>query len=66
MEKATCTVRRWDFPMLAMCTARNGVTEKAIEWLLHPLFEFDDVGMPVDRLLPLCQKFSSLKRTYLL
>ncbi|RPD65393.1 hypothetical protein L226DRAFT_531023 [Lentinus tigrinus ALCF2SS1-7] len=37
----------WDFPMLAMSAARNGETEKAIEWLLHPLFEFDDVGMPV-------------------
>ena len=38
---------RWDFPMLAMSAARNGETEKAIEWLLHPLFEFDEVGMPV-------------------
>ncbi|KAJ3903009.1 hypothetical protein F5879DRAFT_1010639 [Lentinula edodes] len=28
----------WDFPMLAI---------KAIEWLLHPLFQFDDVGMPI-------------------
>ncbi|CDO74394.1 hypothetical protein BN946_scf184392.g5 [Trametes cinnabarina] len=37
----------WDFPMLAMSAARNGETEKAIEWLLHPLFEFDDIGMPV-------------------
>ncbi|KAI0635047.1 Six-hairpin glycosidase-like protein [Trametes polyzona] len=37
----------WDFPMLAMSAARNGETEKAVEWLLHPLFEFDDVGMPV-------------------
>ncbi|KAI8986837.1 Six-hairpin glycosidase-like protein [Trametes punicea] len=37
----------WDFPMLAMSAARNGETEKAIQWLLHPLFEFDDVGMPV-------------------
>ncbi|KAI0746641.1 Six-hairpin glycosidase-like protein [Daedaleopsis nitida] len=37
----------WDFPMLAMSAARNGDTEKAVEWLLHPLFEFDDVGMPV-------------------
>ncbi|PIL27412.1 hypothetical protein GSI_10560 [Ganoderma sinense ZZ0214-1] len=37
----------WDFPMLAMSAARNGETEKAIEWLLHPLFKFDDVGMPV-------------------
>ncbi|EEB87136.1 hypothetical protein MPER_15637, partial [Moniliophthora perniciosa FA553] len=37
----------WDFPMLAMSAARNGDTEKAIEWLLDPLFIFDDVGMPV-------------------
>ncbi|OSD07894.1 hypothetical protein PYCCODRAFT_1381070 [Trametes coccinea BRFM310] len=37
----------WDFPMLAMSAARNGEAEKAIEWLLHPLFQFDDVGMPV-------------------
>jgi len=37
----------WDFPMLAMSAARNGNREKAIEWLLHPLFIFDDVGMPV-------------------
>ena len=33
--------------MLAMSAARNGETEKAVEWLLHPLFAFDDVGMPV-------------------
>lgn len=33
--------------MLAMSAARNGEAEKAVEWLLHPLFEFDDVGMPV-------------------
>ncbi|OBZ77833.1 hypothetical protein A0H81_02150 [Grifola frondosa] len=37
----------WDFPMLAMSAARNGEMEKAIEWLLHPFFQFDDVGMPV-------------------
>ncbi|KAG6865432.1 hypothetical protein C0991_002670 [Blastosporella zonata] len=37
----------WDFPMLAMSAARNGEQEKAIEWLLHPLFAFDDVGMPI-------------------
>ncbi|KLO07550.1 hypothetical protein SCHPADRAFT_836533, partial [Schizopora paradoxa] len=36
----------WDFGMLAMSAARNNETEKAIEWLLHPVFEFDDVGMP--------------------
>ncbi|KAM5534759.1 hypothetical protein V8D89_011623 [Ganoderma adspersum] len=37
----------WDFPMLAMSAARNGETEKAVEWLLNPLFQFDDVGMPI-------------------
>lgn len=33
--------------MLAMSAARNGETDRAIDWLLHPLFVFDDVGMPV-------------------
>lgn len=33
--------------MLAMSAARNGEKDKAIEWLLHPLFEFDDIGMPI-------------------
>ena len=33
--------------MLAMSAARNGELDQAIEWLLHPLFEFDDIGMPV-------------------
>lgn len=33
--------------MLAMSAARNGDQEKAVEWLLHPLFAFDDVGMPI-------------------
>lgn len=37
----------WDFPMLAMSAARNGEPTKAIDWLLHPLFEFDDVGQPI-------------------
>ncbi|GBE84277.1 hypothetical protein SCP_0602550 [Sparassis crispa] len=36
----------WDFPMLAMSAARNGDPEKAIEWLLDPYYQFDDVGMP--------------------
>ncbi|KAH9485660.1 hypothetical protein JR316_0002570 [Psilocybe cubensis] len=36
----------WDFPMLAMSAARNGNPDKAIDWLLSPLFTFDDVGMP--------------------
>ena len=33
--------------MLAMSAARNGETEQAIDWLLHPLFGFDEVGMPL-------------------
>lgn len=37
----------WDFPMLAMSAARNGDPERAVDWLLDPLFQFDDVGMPV-------------------
>ncbi|KAI0795022.1 Six-hairpin glycosidase-like protein [Abortiporus biennis] len=37
----------WDFPMLAMSAARNGEFEQAVDWLLHPLFKFDDVGMPI-------------------
>lgn len=37
----------WDFPMLAMSAARNGEVDQAIDWLLHPLFEFDDVGMVI-------------------
>ncbi|KAL1679170.1 Six-hairpin glycosidase-like protein [Schizophyllum commune] len=37
----------WDFPMLAMSAARIGDAEKAVDWLLHPLFQFDDVGMPI-------------------
>ncbi|KAJ6482491.1 Six-hairpin glycosidase-like protein [Mycena sanguinolenta] len=37
----------WDFPQLAMSAARIGNQEQALEFLLHPLFQFDDVGMPV-------------------
>jgi len=37
----------WDFPMLAMSAARLGDTEKAVEWLLDPYYQFDDVGMPL-------------------
>ena len=33
--------------MLAMSAARLGDAEKAVDWLLHPLFAFDDVGMPI-------------------
>ncbi|KAK0216801.1 Six-hairpin glycosidase-like protein [Armillaria fumosa] len=37
----------WDFAMLAMSSARNGDAEDAVDWLLDPLFNFDDVGMPL-------------------
>ena len=33
--------------MLAMSAARLGEPEKAIEWILNPLLQFDDVGMPI-------------------
>lgn len=32
--------------MLAMSAARLNNASKAIDWLLDPLFTFDDVGMP--------------------
>jgi hypothetical protein len=37
----------WDFPMLAMAAARNGQTEKAIDFLLFPgkAFHFDEHGL---------------------
>ncbi|KAJ7489245.1 Six-hairpin glycosidase-like protein [Mycena latifolia] len=44
----------WDFPLLAMSAARIGEQEKAVEWLLHPLFQFDDVGMPVGGVRRVC------------
>lgn len=43
----TVILCRWDFPMLAMSAARHGETEKAVTWLLDPLLDFDDVGMPI-------------------
>lgn len=36
----------WDFPMLAMNAARLGDSQKAVEFLLHVDFAFDDAGMP--------------------
>ena len=33
--------------MLSMSAARNGEIEKATEWLLHPLFGFEDIDMPL-------------------
>ncbi|KAK0199765.1 Six-hairpin glycosidase-like protein [Desarmillaria ectypa] len=38
----------WDFPVLAMSSARSGDADGALGWLLDPLFRFDDVGMPLD------------------
>lgn len=36
----------WDFPMLAMCAARLGRTELAIDYLLnYPAFDFDKHGL---------------------
>jgi len=34
----------WDFPFLAMNAARLGNIEKAIDFLLDPVFQFDDAG----------------------
>ena len=42
----------WDFPMLAMNAARLGDPAKAVELLLDPHFQFDDVGMPVGTVVP--------------
>lgn len=33
--------------MLAMSAARNGFHSEAIDFLLHPEFQFDDIGMPI-------------------
>lgn len=39
---------RWDFPLLALASVRSEHNaSKAIDWLLHPLFQFDDAGMPI-------------------
>ncbi|WP_329000834.1 hypothetical protein OHA18_41185 [Kribbella sp. NBC_00709] len=37
----------WDFPMLAMCAARLGRPDDAVDFLLHPSggFQFDDAGL---------------------
>ncbi|KAK3315132.1 Six-hairpin glycosidase-like protein [Apodospora peruviana] len=37
----------WDFAMLAMNSLRLGDAEQAIEYLLDPIFQFDDAGYPV-------------------
>lgn len=36
----------WDFPMLAMCAARLGKPEMAVDYLLdYPAFDFDACGL---------------------
>lgn len=44
----------WDFPMLAMCAARLGKPEQAIDLLLTPNdhFEFDDAGLATGGAFP--------------
>lgn len=37
----------WDFSMLAMNSLRLGDVDRALDYLLHPIFEFDDAGYPV-------------------
>lgn len=37
----------WDFAMLAMNEVRLGNVEQAVEYLLHPVYQFDDAGYPV-------------------
>jgi hypothetical protein len=37
----------WDFSMLAMNSLRLGDVDQAMEYLLHPIFQFDDAGYPV-------------------
>jgi hypothetical protein len=37
----------WDFSMLAMNSLRLGDVDQAVEYLLHPMFQFDDAGYPV-------------------
>jgi hypothetical protein len=33
--------------MLAMSAAKIGEPDTAVDWLLDPLFQFDEVGMPI-------------------
>ncbi|GAB7348441.1 hypothetical protein MBLNU459_g6860t2 [Dothideomycetes sp. NU459] len=37
----------WDFPVLSMTSARAGELGKAVEFMLHPSFDFDDAGHPI-------------------
>ena len=46
VPESSSSLDSWDFGMLAMSAARNSEPERAVSWLLHDLFSFDDVGMP--------------------
>jgi hypothetical protein len=37
----------WDFSLLAMNAARLGDPQRAVDFLLHPMFRFDETGLPV-------------------
>jgi len=37
----------WDIALLAMNALRLGDAEQAVEYLLHPVFRFDDAGYPL-------------------
>lgn len=37
----------WDFALLAMNSLRLGDVDRAVAYLLHPVFQFDDAGYPV-------------------
>nr|KAK5451284.1 hypothetical protein LTR18_001303 [Exophiala xenobiotica] len=37
----------WDFPTVAMTAARLGDFDRAVDFLVHPNFQFDDVGMQI-------------------
>lgn len=37
----------WDFPLLAMTSARLGDPDTAVKLLLHDAYGFDDIGMPI-------------------
>lgn len=37
----------WDFPVVAMNAVRMENAQTAMDFLLHPVYQFDDIGMPV-------------------
>lgn len=41
------SVYGWDFPMLAMNAMRLGDSDRALDYLFHPSFQFDDAGYAV-------------------